>query len=419
MITILSRARGWTGLCLTLVWAGLPVEAGSPPAGFTETTLVGSPSIVNPTAAAYEPGTGNLWIVEKGPGNSLGQSRVRVRDAVTGSVTTALDLGCLNSQGERGILGIAFAPDYLAGPTERHVFLFFTRRITSSGSCSIAGQSDGTRIRISRFLESAGALSGEFVVYESPPLLSATNHNGGTIRFAPDGTLFASIGDNNTDANPSPLSRDLSDPRGKILRMNPDGSIPPDNPFVGQPGVLPQIWAWGLRNPFRFSIDPSTGTPLIADVGEGTWEAIYHGAAGADYGYPCVEANQPFQTCTPSPPAGSVVDPIFVYGHSNQTPPVSGNSVTGGPVYRSGPFPPDYRDNYYFADYVDHWIRRGRLTSQGELVEVQMFIPDAGNVVDILVSPAGCLTYVLLAGSVRDVCFTISIPLPPTGLQPS
>jgi hypothetical protein len=93
--------------------------------------------------------------------------------------------------------------------------------------------------------------------------------------------------------------------------------------------------------------------------------------------------------------------------------------VTGGPVYRSGPFPPDYRDNYYFADYIDHWIRRGRLTSQGELVEVQMFIPDAGNVVDILVSPAGCLTYVRLDGSVREVCFTVGIPLAPTGLQPS
>jgi glucose/arabinose dehydrogenase len=416
---LLDRAR--VALWLLLFAAGsFAAQGGTPPAGFTESTLVSGSQIVKPTAVAYEPGTANLWIVEKGPGSALGQSRVRVRNALTGNVTTALDLGCLNSQGERGILGIAFAPDYLDGPGERYVYLFYTRQISSSGTCSIAGQGSGTRIRISRYLESAGTLSGEEVIYEGPSLTGATNHNGGTIRFAPDDTLYFSIGDNDTDANPSPLSRDLGDPRGKLLRMNSDGSIPADNPFVGQSGVLPEIWAWGLRNPFRFSIDTTTGAPVIADVGEGTWEAIYVGVAGADYGYPCFEADQPFRTCNPAPPAGSVTDPIFVYGHGNQTPPVSGNSITGGPVYRHTAFPTEYSDNYYFADYVDGWIRRGRMTAQNELVDIQLFIPNAGGVVDLVVSPAGCLTYVLLSGSVRDVCFTaaVEIPAPPTGVEP-
>ena len=93
---------------LVLTAGGLVARGGTPPAGFTESTLVNSSEIVSPTAAAYEPGTGNLWIVEKGPGSALGQSRVRVKDALTANVTTALDLGCLDSRGERGILGIWF-----------------------------------------------------------------------------------------------------------------------------------------------------------------------------------------------------------------------------------------------------------------------------------------------------------------------
>jgi glucose/arabinose dehydrogenase len=392
--------------CLLILLAGgFAVRGGTPPAGFAESVLLDSANVSQPTAAAYEPASGNLWVVEKGPGSAQGQSRVRVRNAQTGGVTTALTLDCLDSQGERGILGIAFSPDYLVGPSERYVYIYYTRRVASTGACSIAGQGSGSRNRVSRFLESGGALSSEEVLYEMPFLTGATNHNGGTIRFAQDETLYVSVGDNDTDTNANPLSRDLSDPRGKILRLNGDGSVPADNPFFGQGGVLPEIWAWGLRNPFRISIDPLMQVPLIADVGELTWEAIYLGVAGADYGYPCFEADRPFRACNPAPPAGSVTDPIFVYGHGSQTPPVSGNSVTGGPVYRDSAFPPAYRDNYYFADYVDQWMRRGRLTAQGELTDIELFIPDAGSVVDIIVSPAGCLTYVVYSGSVREVCF--------------
>jgi glucose/arabinose dehydrogenase len=384
------------------------LSAGTPPPGFVENPLVSNSSATGasrPTAVAYEPGTGDLWVLEKGPSTELDSVRIRLRDVGTGEVRTPHVVDCVDSRGERGLLGIAFSPDYLTGPSTRHVYVFYTRRITGSGTCSIQGQAAGTKIRVSRFLESGGSLSGEETIFESPYLSTRTNHNGGTLRFAPDGTLFISIGDNDSDANANPWSRDKSDPRGKLLRINADGSAPGDNPFVGQAGVLPEIWAWGLRNPFRFSIDSASGTPFIADVGEVTWEAIYVGIAGADYGYPCFEGSAPFRTCDPAPPAGSVTEPIFVYGHANQTPPVQGNSVTGGPVYRATQFPEDYRDNYYFADYGQGWIRRGRVTATNELTEVQMFMSDAGGVVDMVVSPAGCLTYVDLFDGVYDVCF--------------
>ena len=396
-------ARGvWISIAIA---AGLgAARGGTPPPGFVETAVWDG--ITLPTAAAYEPGTGNLWVLEKGGfAIPFQPPRVLVRDRTTGIVRTALSVPCVDAQGERGLLGIAFSPDYLAGPASRHVYLYYTRQITSSGACANDSEPAGARNRVVRYLESGGTLSGEEVLFETPYLTGATNHNGGTLRFGNDGTLFISIGDNDTDATTNPLSRDLSDPRGKLLRIRGDGSVPLDNPFVGQAGRLPQIWAWGLRNPFRFSIDPLSGAPFIADVGENTWEEIDRGIAGGDYGYPCFEGNAAFRTCNPAPASGSTIAPLYVYGHGGQTPPVSGNSVTGGPVYRATAFPASHRDRYYFADYGAGWIRSAAVDAGGALSDVQMFVPDAGQVVDLLVSPAGCLTYVLISGSVREVCF--------------
>ena len=282
------------------------------------------------------------------------------------------------------------------------IFVFPNEPACSAGSDFRRVQSP---IKALAFRRGWFTLSAESVILEGPALNSATNHNGGTLRFSPDGTLLISTGDNDTDGAGNPLSRNLGDFRGKILRINPDGSIPGDNPFVAQQGVLPEIWAWGLRNPFRFGIDTESGAPVIADVGEGTWEAVYVGVSGADYGYPCFEGSEPFRTCTLAPEIESVTFPIFEYGHGSETPPVSGNSITGGPVYDHDAFPEEYRGFYFFGDYVDDWIRRGRIAPAGALVDVEMFIPDANGVVDIVVSPDGCLTWVGYTGDgVREVC---------------
>lgn len=381
-----------------VLWAACPLTAGTPPAGFSETVLLpsgGAGGVSLATAAAYEPGSGHLWVVEQ-------DGEIRRREAGTGTVTTALALPCVNSSGERGGLGIAFSPAFLDGPSTRWVYIYYTRTITASGQCAIGGTPAQARNQVSRFLESGGTLSGEEVLLSGPPL-GATNHNGGAIRFAADGMLYIAMGDNDTDGAANPASRDLGDLRGSILRIAADGGIPADNPFVGQGGVRPEIWAWGLRNPFRFSIDPDTDTLFIADVGENTWEAVYVGEPGADYGYPCYEADQPFRTCNPQPTG--VVDPVLVYGHGSETPPVSGNSITGGPVYRAGAFPLQFRDAYFFGDYVDGWIRSASVTADNELTNVQMFMPDATNVVDMIVSPSDCLTWVSRSVGVREVCF--------------
>ncbi|HEX6852489.1 MAG TPA: PQQ-dependent sugar dehydrogenase [Candidatus Polarisedimenticolaceae bacterium] len=382
---------------LTSAWAG------TPPPGFMERVLATTSQVPAPVAVAYEPGTGALFILNQGDGSIRGTARVYRRDPATGAVTIALSLSCVDGSGERGLLGIAFDPDY-AHPTspQRWVYLYYTRHVDSSGTCALPGSDTGGFNTVSRFLESGGTLSGEQKLLVGPEL-SANNHNGGTVRFLPDKTLLISMGDNDSDAFPLPHSRNLADLRGKMLRIRRDGTIPPDNPFVGQAGVRPEIWAWGLRNPFRFSVDSATGIPYIGDVGEATYEEIDAGVPGADFGYPCFEGPIPFRVCDPPPVAA--VAPIFAYGHNFQTP-VVGESVTGGPVYRATAFPPEYRGRYFFGDYDSDWIRHAAIAADGKLQDPQLFMGDATGVVDLIVSPSGCLVWVGITGAgVREVCW--------------
>ena len=396
--------------------------AATPPAGFEDRQLLdgtfangASPAV----GIAYEPGTGALFVIEQGDGTAKGTARVRRRDATTGVLTTALTLPCVDSVGERGLLGIAFDPDYLnPGGTDRYVYLYYTRAVGQTGqSCAISGLPWGGYNSVVRYRESGGMLTGEELLLRGP-VLEANNHQGGAIRFGTDKTLFIAMGDNDTDEYPLPKARDLNDLRGKILRINRDGTIPANNPFVGQSGKRPEIWAWGLRNPFRTSVDPANGNLYIADVGEGRWEEIDAGIPGADYGWPCFEAWQTFASCTPT----GDTKPIYAYDHG------WGDSVIGGPVYRAGAFPADYDGAYFFGDYGGNWIRRARIAVDGTLTDVEMFMPDASSVVDMAVSPAGCLTWVSIGGlGVHNVCYVggnngqpqaVASAIPLSGLAP-
>ena len=411
------------------VWSISDARAVTPPTGFEDNLLVAdSPDgAVTPVGVAYEPGSGALYIVEKGDGTRFGSARVRRRDANTGVVTTALSLSCVDSEGERGLLGIAFDTAYLApGGATRFVYLFYTQAVDTEGQpCALAGFSRGGYNSIVRYNEIGGQLVNPVVLLRGP-LLEANNHQGGTVRSAPDGTIYVSMGDNDTDAYPVPAARDLTDLRGKMLRINRDGSIPASNPFVGQAVIRPEIWAYGLRNPFRFAIDASTANVYIGDVGESNYEEINVGIPGADYGWPCLEAWQYFRDC--APPPIQEIQPIYAYGHNGQTPPVDGDSVIGGPVYRGTSFPGEYYGQYFFGDYGANWIRHARFTANGMLTDVTMFVPDATSVSDLAVSPMGCLTWVSVGGlGVHDICYVggmnsqpqaRSIAAPTSGLAP-
>jgi glucose/arabinose dehydrogenase len=341
------------------------------PAGITrnESWITGLSSA---TAFAQAP-DGRLFICEQG-----GALRVVKNGALLTPAFVSLGV---DSQGERGLLGVALHPNFA---TNNFVYVYYT---TTSG---------GVHNRISRFTANGDvAVAGsEQILVDLPGLSSATNHNGGALHFGADGKLYVGVGDNANSAT----APNLATPLGKMLRFNDDGSIPTDNPHFGtQTGLARAIWARGLRNPFTFAIQPGTGRIHINDVGQGTWEEINLGIVGADYGWPATEGP------TTSP---GVSAPLFAYRHSAANPPGSGAggffvgfAIAGGAFYpANGPFPAPWRGNYFFADYVSRFIG---LMDMGNGNAAYSFGRISGEPVDLLAAADGSLLVLTRGGIVR------------------
>jgi hypothetical protein len=241
---------------------------------------------------------------------------------------------------------------------------------------------------VSRFTASSTnpnvAQSGsETILLELNNLSSATNHNGGAMHFGPDGRLYVAVGENANRNNAQSFSNLL----GKMLRINSNGTIPTDNPFVAQTsGVNEAIWAMGLRNPFTFAFQPGTGRMFINDVGEVTWEEINDGIAGSNYGWP--------QTEGPTSASG-VRAPLFAYQHGSGS--TTGCAITGGAFYNPSTvqFPSTYVGRYFFADFCSGWIRTFTPSSGA----TAGFATGLSSVVDIKVRSDGTLWYLQRGGS--------------------
>ncbi len=358
------------------------------PPGFTEAAV--ADDLSNATAMEFAP-NGDLWVLEQGG---------LVKRFQTGSTTADVvgDIGTLglSSDGERGLLGIAFDPQY---DTNKQVYLYYT------------AVSPATHNRVSRFTvvdssaadyyfagaDSSGPDAGatgmptESVIFNLDNLTSATNHNGGAIHFGPDGKLYVAAGENATPSN----SQSLANALGKILRINSDGSIPTDDPFFDSAtGNGKAIWALGLRNPYTFAFHPITGQMFINDVGQNSWEEIDVGAPGSNYGWPNTEGD----TGTPPTSPGDYRGPLYTYSHGTGT--FQGFAITGGafyPViqrYSNVQFPTDYSGDYFFADYVNDWINV-RNSASGA---VTRFASDANGPVDLRVGGDGSLYYLSRGG---------------------
>jgi len=292
----------------------------------------------------------------------------------------------VDSDGERGLLGVAFHPNF--GITNQWVYVYYT------------ATSVGTHNRISRFTANGDVVlaGSELILVDLPALSGATNHNGGALHFGADGKLYVAVGDNADSSKP----QNLSDPFGKMLRFNDDGTIPPDNPFfASQTGLARAIWAYGLRNPFTFAFQPGSGRMHINDVGQNTWEEIDLGAPGANYGWPASEG--------PDNVVAGVTGPLFAYRHSNANPPGSGPggffvgfAITGGAFYPdSGPFPAAYRGQYFFADFVNRFVARLDLANNNAAYAFANLSVN-NDPVDMLAGIDGAL-YVLTRGSVTRI----------------
>ncbi len=277
-----------------------------------------------PVAMAVRPGDPALYVAEK-PGRvvALGPGR---------APRVVLDLaGRVSTGSEQGLLGLAFSPD------GRFLYLDLT---------DPAGD---TRVLEYRVVD--GSIDPETereVLRVDQPY---PNHNGGQLAFGPDGYLYVGLGDGGSAGDPEGRAQSLGTLLGKILRISPrpaDGrpyGIPPDNPFVDTPGARPEIWAFGLRNPWRFSFDRATGELWIGDVGQSAWEEVdvlAPGRAGANLGWDLLEGSHPFEG---QPGDARTVPPVYEYPHDGEV-----CAVTGGFVYRGGRIPA-LRGAYVFGDF--------------------------------------------------------------------
>ncbi len=387
------------------------------PAGFTDALVV---PVTAPTAFAFHP-DGRMFVTTQ-----TGQVRI-VRDGAL-VPTPALNLsGVLCGDSERGLLGIALDPDV---STNGFVYLFYTFK--KFGTC-VTNSPNSPVNRVSRFTLTGDTIdpASELVLVDGMPSPNG-NHNAGDVHVGNDGNLYISIGDGGCDyagnsgcAGANDAARDLNTLTGKIVRVTRTGGIPAGNPFTGPgtarcntgsttPGTTCQeIFATGLRNPFRLAFDPNTTSTAfrINDVGQGTWEEIDAGIAGADYGWNVREghcANGSTTNCGP-PPAG-MTNPIFDYDHSGGC-----ASITGGAFIPAGVWPASYGGDYLFSDYVCGTIFRLEPDGAGGFVRTTFTTAlGANSAVELGFGPFGttqALYYTSYAGGgqVRRISFGVPV----------
>jgi glucose/arabinose dehydrogenase len=245
-----------------------------------------------------------------------------------------------DKENEEGFLGLAFHPRF---KENGEFFCYFTNR-------EMPRKSIVSRFRLKPGSADEADLKSEEVLMQiDQPFW---NHNGGTIAFGPDGKLYIALGDGGAANDPFEAGQRLDTILGKILRIDVDSkdagknyAIPKDNPFVGKDGARGEIWALGLRNPWRIAFDSKTGALFCADVGQNLWEEIDVITKGGNYGWNIREANKPFGNSKRKPPVTPLIDPIWEYDHQ------VGKSITGGFVYR-GKAIPELVGKYLYADYV-------------------------------------------------------------------
>ena len=348
-----------------------PSQGATLPTGFAETQV--ATGLAAPTAMTFSP-DGRLFVTEQG-----GRLRVIKNGALLATPFLTVNV---NSAGERGLLGVAFDPNFAFN---QFVYVYYTTASTPIHN------------RVSRFtaMGDVAAAGSEVVILELENLSSATNHNGGAIHFGPDGTLFIAVGENANGANSQTLNNRL----GKILRLHPDGAIPTSNPFFNTAtGANRAIWALGLRNPFTFAFQPGSSRMFINDVGQNTWEEINDGIAGSNYGWPDTEG------ATTDPRFRS---PIFSYGHGTSS--TTGCAISGAAFYNPTTlrFPSDYTGDYFFTDFCSGWIRR---LDPANGNTVTGFATGIASPVDLAVASDGSLYYLARGsgGAVFRVAYTAS-----------
>jgi glucose/arabinose dehydrogenase len=335
--------------------------------------LVQVAELQQPVAMAVRPGDRALYVAEQ-------TGAVRALRAGKVDPTPVVDISDqVTAGGEQGLLGLAFSPD------GRFLYLNFTDTDGDSRVVELTmrgGRADPGSLRLLLRVEDPFA-----------------NHNGGQLAFGPDRLLYIAFGDGGGGGDPEGNGQSLGTLLGKILRIDPRPAggrpyrVPSGNPFVGRGGgARPEIWAYGLRNPWRFSFDPASGDLWIGDVGQNAWEEVDREPArsgGRNYGWNRREGLHAFEG---ERPAGAV-DPVIEYGREG-----GACTVIGGSVYW-GRRIPGLRGAYLYGDYCAGWVRAARVRG-GRVAEQRDLGLSVPNLTSFGVDPAGELYAMSLAGPV-------------------
>ena len=345
-------------LALAACSDGAPSGGGPPPRDASIRLQRVVSGLSSPVHLTSPPGDPRLFVVEQ-------TGRIRIVENGTLLPTPFLDIvPKVGSGGERGLLSVAFHPQYAQNGT------FFVNYTDPRGNTRIE------RYRVGADPARADAASAELVLAVDQPF---SNHNGGLVAFGPDGRLYVGMGDGGGGGDPLEAGQDPMQLLGKLLRLDVDGArpyaIPPDNPFAGRTDARPEIWAMGLRNPWRFSWDRAADLLYVADVGQNRLEelnVVPAGQGGLNFGWDVMEGTDCFEPSSGCDRTGLVL-PAAVYAHPE------GCSVTGGSVYR-GQDVPAIRGHYFYADYCEGWIRSFRYAG-GQASEARSWdLEDVGRI---------------------------------------
>ncbi len=352
----------------------------TPPAADSLGLVTVVTGLTQPVFLTSPPGDSRLFIVEQ-PG------RIRILESGQPVQTPFLDItGIVLDGGERGLLSMAFAPNYAVSG---HFYVSYT---DSGGDTQIV------RYTVSGNPNVADAGSAKTILSVTQPF---SNHNGGLIMFGPDDMLYVGLGDGGSAGDPQNHGQNLQTLLGALLRVDvtagdPYG-IPPDNPFVGNPNARDEIWAYGLRNPWRFAFDFADEMLYIADVGQNAFEevnAVPADVPGLNYGWRLMEGNHCFNPSNCSQ-AGLTL-PVVEYGHGPEC------SVTGGFVYRGSAIP-SIQGHYFYSDYCSGWLRSFKLVDGAATERRQWDVGNIGNVTSFGEDDAGELYVLVSSGSVFRV----------------
>jgi glucose/arabinose dehydrogenase len=323
----------------------VPAPAGWPQISLSQV----AGGFVQPVHVAHAgDGSDRIFVVEQA-------GRIRILDNGVVLPSPFLDISAkLVCCGEQGLLSVAFPPGFAS---KRYFYVNYTKN--PDGATVVA------RYRVSAGDRNAADNTIEDVILTIPQPFA--NHNGGQLAFGPDNNLYIGMGDGGGGGDPQGNAQNPGSLLGKILRINVESGttpygIPPGNPFVGAAGYRPEIWALGLRNPWRFSFDRGTGDLYIGDVGQGAVEEIDVQPAGdrvgRNYGWNVMEGDSCYPAGTVGCNRTGLALPVFVYDHS------LGCSVTGGHVYRGSAFP-SLQGIYLFGDYCSGRVWGLRKSSAG------------------------------------------------------